>query len=439
MGKVVDSVPLITWRDGRPRFSPGPRLRKAPFSMKGEDLRHGPKGEWFTLEEAKKWSQDRQDLIAAIAGATPKQARRIRSTGHRALSELFCLWFEEPRMKGNAVVQGRKHRRPLSANTIANYKKGAKRIEELDGSNIWHTPAIAMTPIVMAGVFDRIEIKHGLASARGTRSAVSAMFSWAMANGHHKGQHPVKAMEQTMPLPEARIRFGMLAEMQHLVAAADALGRPEIGDSIMLGLWTGQRQNDRLALVEEQQTDEGIVFRQHKKRNAANPGGQPLLIPPAPPLRARLNAIRQRRRDWAVTYPQLVVDERARGPFKRDWYVKTFARVRDFAATGKAYARDEHGHKTKRLVDARHEITGEVVTIEPMPSLADFRDQDLRDTAVTWLALASCTVPQIASITGHSLKTIEQVLKHYLGMHPELARSAIARLVAWHEEKEEGN
>ena len=122
-----------------------------------------------------------------------------------------------------------------------------------------------------------------------------------------------------------------------------------------------------------------------------------------------------------LDYPFLVVDERAHAPFKRDWYVHTFARVRAFAATGKG----------------RHELTGEAVTCTAMPSLEDLRDQDLRDTAVTWLALAGCTIPQIASITGHSLKTIETVLKHYLGMHPELARTAIGKLVAWHENQGE--
>lgn len=70
--------------------------------------------------------------------------------------------------------------------------------------------------------------------------------------------------------------------------------------------------------------------------------------------------------------------------------------------------------------------------IEPMPSLAGFRDQDLRDTAVTWLALAECTIPEIAAVTGHSLQSITSVLEHYLARHPELADHAIAKLVAWH-------
>ena len=48
--------------------------------------------------------------------------------------------------------------------------------------------------------------------------------------------------------------------------------------------------------------------------------------------------------------------------------------------------------------------------------LGDLHFHDLRGTAVTRLALAGCTVPEIAAITGHSLKDVEAILDaHYLG------------------------
>lgn len=433
MGRITVQIPLVTWRDGRPRFSPGPRLRKKPFSMKGEDLRHGVTGPWFTLDEAIAWSKDRQALIATLAGAAPKQARNLRRTAlGDTVGQLFEHWFKSPRMKGKQEREGKKVREPLADNTVKNYKGGSRLVELLDGGRIWEAPAAATTPIVWSGVFDRIEVKHGPASARKARAAVSAMYSWARTTGRVRIPHPIAAIEERLPTLAPRIRFGTIEEINHLIRAADILGRPEIGDSVTLGVWTGQRQNDRLDLVDGQETAEGILFRQNKKR------GQPLLIPPSPQLRARLHQLRLRRADWPVTFREIIVDERARAPFKRDWYVKVFAQVRAFAATGKLYRLNHAGQKTGQLVDARHVATGQVVTIEPMPSLADFRDQDLRDTAVTWLALAECTVPQIASITGHSLATIDTVLKHYLGMHPELARTAIGKLVAWHDQQGEG-
>jgi hypothetical protein len=66
---------------------------------------------------------------------------------------------------------------------------------------------------------------------------------------------------------------------------------------------------------------------------------------------------------------------------------------------------------------------------------ADFHFQDLRDTAVTWYARAGCTVPEIAAITGHSLRSIYSILKHYLALDAHLADSAVAKLIKWMDEQ----
>jgi integrase len=56
---------------------------------------------------------------------------------------------------------------------------------------------------------------------------------------------------------------------------------------------------------------------------------------------------------------------------------------------------------------------------------------DLRGTAVTRLALAGATVPEIGAITGHSLRDVQSILDtHYLAHDPELAANAIAKLEA---------
>ncbi|MDH4984442.1 hypothetical protein QEZ47_02475 [Aminobacter anthyllidis] len=97
----------------------------------------------------------------------------------------------------------------------------------------------------------------------------------------------------------------------------------------------------------------------------------------------------------------------------------------------------EAGHKIRkqprldldpRSFERDHPSRPRVLTYKPMPSLADFHDQELRDRSVTWLALAECTKWEVLSITGHSLKSIDDILKHYFGMHPELARSAMAKM-----------
>lgn len=56
----------------------------------------------------------------------------------------------------------------------------------------------------------------------------------------------------------------------------------------------------------------------------------------------------------------------------------------------------------------------------------DLTFHDLRGSAVVRLALASATVPEIATFTGHSLKDVEAILdKHYLGRDVQLAESAM--------------
>jgi integrase len=50
---------------------------------------------------------------------------------------------------------------------------------------------------------------------------------------------------------------------------------------------------------------------------------------------------------------------------------------------------------------------------------------DLRGTAVTLLSEADCTPQQIATITGHSLKTVHRILERYLARTRGLAEQAI--------------
>jgi integrase len=57
--------------------------------------------------------------------------------------------------------------------------------------------------------------------------------------------------------------------------------------------------------------------------------------------------------------------------------------------------------------------------------ITDLHFHDLRGTAVTLLAEAGCTTPQIAAITGHSLKTVTKILDKYLARTRVLAGEAV--------------
>jgi hypothetical protein len=51
--------------------------------------------------------------------------------------------------------------------------------------------------------------------------------------------------------------------------------------------------------------------------------------------------------------------------------------------------------------------------------------QDLQGTAVTLLAAADATIPQIASITGHSLQSVTRILERYLPLTSALSKAAM--------------
>ncbi len=63
--------------------------------------------------------------------------------------------------------------------------------------------------------------------------------------------------------------------------------------------------------------------------------------------------------------------------------------------------------------------------------LSDLHFNDLRGTAVVNLADAGCTVPEIASITGHSLKSVNSILEKYWTRTRAQAENAVAKLVAF--------
>jgi len=63
--------------------------------------------------------------------------------------------------------------------------------------------------------------------------------------------------------------------------------------------------------------------------------------------------------------------------------------------------------------------------------------QDLRRTAVVRLAEAGCTTPQIASITGHSLRQVETILETYFVRTYEMGEAAIEKLEAYQDKIQE--
>jgi integrase len=157
-----------------------------------------------------------------------------------------------------------------------------------------------------------------------------------------------------------------------------AVASPELQFALLLALWTGQRQGDLIRLTWTQYNGSHLRLRQSK-------GGKPVVIPVGPVLKATLDS--RRSPEGAIL----------RNTFGEPWTSDGF-RTSWGKACIKAGIRDLHFH-------------------------------DLRGTAVTRLALAGCTVAEIAAITGHTTRNVDAILEaHYLGGRVELAEQAITKL-----------
>lgn len=145
--------------------------------------------------------------------------------------------------------------------------------------------------------------------------------------------------------------------------------------ALLLAIWTGQRQGDLLRLPWSAYDGDSIRLTQSET-------GVRVVIPVGLPLKIALDAISR-----VSTIILTTMDGKpwTAGGFHASW-LKACARA------GVAF-------------------------------------HDLRGTAVTRLALAGATVPEIAALTGHSLADVRTILdSNYLHRDPELGLSAIRKL-----------
>lgn len=160
----------------------------------------------------------------------------------------------------------------------------------------------------------------------------------------------------------------------------------EIALAMMLALWTGQRQGDLLRLTWSAYDGRTIKLSQGKSEGKR--ARVSVTIPVGAPLKKLLDATP--RKSPVVLVNQDGVPWTPDG-FRTMWY-KTAQRA----------------------------------------GVADRTFHDLRGTAVTKLARASCNPVEIARITGHAHARVKSILeRHYLGQDDEVARNAIAKLEAY--------
>ncbi|OKO67651.1 hypothetical protein AC629_42600 [Bradyrhizobium sp. NAS80.1] len=417
MAKI--ELPYVAWRQGRPRFVPGARERALGY--KGQDLKHET-GEWYSLDEAHAFAIARRDEIRAQR----KTGRKLKSPPvpkGRAVSDLWETYIKSDKHKS------------LAASSQKTYGKWVK---PLKAEPLWHAPVGSVDPVVLKGLHEKVKKERGLPMANGTLAVISAMLAWGRLHNwlpRDRNGQPMANPATNLDLesPEPRLRVGTDIEIRTLVEASDLVeidGVPmsAIGDAVLTGLFTGQRKKDILEFVPGAQSSTRVELVQSKT-------GARVSIPMAPRLVQRLAAgkVRRAQADYRVVLSNIIVNEGTGLAYNGGTFTDHFAQVRAVAIAGVV---DEEATRIAREIHAAEQRNTEPPTIwklAPCPSLAGFTFPDLRDTAVTWYARAGSTVPEIASITGHSLASIYQILKHYLALDGELADNAVKKLVEWME------
>lgn len=428
-------IPNVAWREGRPRFMPGEPLRLLGY--KGEDLKHED-GSWFTAGEALDWSATRAAEIATRRAALLKEANRKRPKGSKpirhapavyTLANLFEDWKRSPRWVGGEAV-GKRQIKQLSQHTRDNYRWKMSAIETHD-HELYHAAVDALDATIIFGLYEELWAERGLATARACVATISSAISWGMKRGKVKlATNPAQSLG--MQMPDLVVRFGEREEIAALIAAADLMDRPEIGDMVTLGVWTGQRQGDRLAMVEH--SAELVRGRRMLRQSKT---GAIVAVLESPELRERIQMARTRRRRAAIEDPHIVLDERQWRPWLDDHYRHTYAKVRALAVAGLKVG-ESVDEALKRKAAPKDRKGVEILwKLAPCPSLATLHDRHFRATAVVWMALGGATVPEIISVTGHTPASATTILRHYLARHPEMADAAIGKMIAWFDSGEQ--
>jgi integrase len=235
--------------------------------------------------------------------------------------------------------------------------------------------------------------EHSTSDADGQWSSLSAMLTWAArrrlvkANLCEGGGHVHNGSRVDKIWSERQVAQFCRSAPPHLVVA------------FMLALWSGQREGSLVKLRWSAYDGQCLTVEQEKNRRNQPP--KVVVIPVRGPFKEFLDQLESQ-----AGVNGLCADERHQRHIVLNRRGKPWASAASFA-TGFGRISDGLG-------------------------IEDRTFHDLRGTAVTRLARAGCTIPEIAAITGHSLKTVHAILdKHYLHRDIILAEQAMDKRVAY--------
>lgn len=219
---------------------------------------------------------------------------------------------------------------------------------------------------------------HSLDQKRRALSVMKKLLDLAVLE---MGRPPYLALTTKLGTPKRLI--GPLWSQEDIDILSEefaARGLDAIGAIILTGWEIGQRITDMIGFKSGIDWRDGVFAFDQSKTNA------PVVIP-SPRLCALLN-------DRAVDGEHLYLNPYTSQPYRQNVLSAAF----------------------KRVVD----------------TLPDYKDRGLtlchlRHSCILEFARAGCTVPEIASITGHTLPSVHKTLMHYLGRDSILAWNAVEK------------
>jgi integrase len=313
----------------------------------------------------------------------------------------------KPGSLGFVIAHYKTSRRfPKNEKTRRSYLQNIKVLEEWAGE----APVVAITPARVEKLYTKL-----FAKTESKAAAVVTMLRILLGHAMRMDPPLVKSNAAANPGLIGRAPSGRIWPVDAVdlfVEIADHLGHSSVGTAVMINHWLGQRQADILAMKPIAYRNGWFMVRQRK--TDARVG-----IPHSPKVAARVELELQRQTDrWGanVVHPKLLIAEETGRPWKEDHFRHVFSEIRAAMAEEwpAFFLEDDNQVETAKLWYMH-----------------------LRHTAVTELATAGCTPLEISGITGHTVKTIEQILSRYLVRTAGLASAATTKRLAA-EQKRDG-
>lgn len=423
---------------GRPRWIPAPGLRKAGWRARdlkdeqGAFLSEGLSRDLAREINAAVDAWRRGELVpAAFADIAPEGAAEQAETARPvavdrlSIGRLLDAYFDSREFQGSPDNRGQQVG-GLKPSTQRSYRTSLKRLVDTLAGFVAlpakddpdaldrYDMAVAIVRASKVTTFAPSETDQGVVDllytaywklhahvgkhqAYAVLAAASAWLAWCRRHQSRSIQN--WAAEVRRDTPPGRIRPWTVEEFKTMVATADAMGLPSIGDAIVLGLDLSWSQVDRLSLTWDRLKNGRALTGVDGRQKTGRVGGTPLTSLG----RARVAQIIERQRAMPAKPTHVLWCEATGKPWQGDFYRKQFAEVRAEAAK-----------------------TCPSLLIGP-PSDPDkgAGDADLRDTAFTWMKNAEINDDGIASRTLQSRKHIAQLGDaNYGEIGPEIADRA---------------